>query len=879
MANVQSTSKSSTAQSCEARSKRALVIVESPAKAKTINKYLGSDYIVRSSVGHVRDLPTSSSAKSTEKKSTTRSKLTEQEKAQKAQQALINRMGIDPEHDWQAHYEILPGKENVVAELQKLANQVDEIYLATDLDREGEAIAWHLKEVIGGDDSRYQRVVFNEITKNAIQEAFKQPTRLDTNKVNAQQARRFLDRVVGFMISPLLWEKIARGLSAGRVQSVAVKLVVEREREIRAFVPEEYWQVFALTTSAETPIRFEAVKQNGKALKLQNKAQTDQLLALLQNQTYQISAREDKPTKVNPSAPYITSTLQQAASTRLNFSVKKTMMLAQRLYEAGFITYMRTDSTFLSDDAIQMVRSHIEGNYGQRYLPEQPLRYGNKAGAQEAHEAIRPSNVALVGDQLVGVERDAQRLYDLIWRQFVACQMTSAQYLSSTLLIQINGVELKAKGRTLLFDGFTKVRGANKAEDDILLPAVQVGDVLQLEKLEPSQHFTKPPARFTEASLVKELEKKGIGRPSTYAAIISTIQDRGYVKLENRRLFAEKMGEIVTDRLDESFNNLMNYDFTADLEGQLDQVAEGQRNWKELLNHFYGDFKQRLTTAQSETGMRRNQPVEVDVVHCPECDRPMQIRTGTTGVFLGCSGYNLPPKERCKGTLNLTPVESLAVLSDDEAAETADLMSKKRCPICETAMDSYVIDGGRKLHICGNNPDCAGFTLEEGEFKIKGYDGPTIPCDKCDAEMQLKTGRFGPYFACTHCDNTRKVLKNGQPAPPRVDPIKMEHLRSTKHDDFFVLRDGAAGLFLAASKFPKVRETRAPKVAELRSVAAQLDPKYQFILQAPDTDPEGNLAIVKFSRKNQAQYIGSETPEGKATKWSLLFQDGKWIEA
>ena len=490
-----------------------------------------------------------------------------------------------------------------------------------------------------------------------------------------------------------------------------------------------------------------------------------------------------------------------------------------------------------------------------------------------------PSNVALKGDSLAGVERDAQRLYDLIWRQFVACQMTPAEYLSSTILVDANGVELKAKGRTLVFDGFTKVRGQNKSDDDVLLPAVKVGEILKLEKLDPSQHFTKPPARFTEASLVKELEKRGIGRPSTYAAIISTIQDRGYVKLDNRRLFAEKMGEIVTDRLDENFNNLMNYAFTADLEGQLDKVADGERNWKELLDSFYGDFKKRLTTAQGENGMRRNQPVEVEAVHCKECERPMQIRTGTTGVFLGCSGYNLPPKERCKGTLNLTPVESLAILSDDDSAETADLMSKKRCPICGTAMDSYVIDGGRKLHICGNNPDCDGYELEEGEFKIKGYDGPTIPCDKCDGEMQLKTGRFGPYFACMSCDNTRKVLKNGQPAPPRVDPIKMEHLRSVKHDDYFVLRDGAAGLFLAASKFPKVRETRAPKVAELRSVADQLDPKYQFILQAPDQDPDGNPTLVKFSRKNQAQYIGSETPEGKQTKWSLVYQDGKWVEA
>ena len=857
---------------------RALVIVESPAKAKTINKYLGSQFIVKSSVGHVRDLPTGGGAKSTEKKTVSRSKQTPEEKAQKAQSALIHRMGVDPEHGWEAHYEILPGKEHVVAELKKLAKDADTIYLATDLDREGEAIAWHLKEVIGGDDSRYRRVVFNEITKNAIQEAFKQPARLDINRVNAQQARRFLDRVVGFMVSPLLWEKIARGLSAGRVQSVAVKLVVEREREIRAFIPEEYWEIFADTEKDKEAIRLEAVKHQGKTLKLKNKAEADAILALLKDAEYKIVAREDKPTKVNPSAPYITSTLQQAASTRLGFSVKKTMMLAQRLYEGGFITYMRTDSTFLSDDAVNMVRGHIEANFGQKYLPAKPNRYGNKAGAQEAHEAIRPSNVALTGTDLAGTERDAQRLYDLIWRQFVACQMTPAQYLSSTILVEANGVELKAKGRTLVFDGFTRVRGANKSDDDVLLPAVKVGETVQLIQLDPSQHFTKPPARFTEASLVKELEKKGIGRPSTYAAIISTIQDRGYVKLENRRLFAEKMGEIVTDRLDESFNNLMNYAFTADLEGQLDKVAMGERNWKELLDTFYGDFKQRLTTAASAEGMRRNEPVEVADVHCPQCERAMQIRTGTTGVFLGCSGYNLPPKERCKGTMNLAPVESLAVLSDDDNAETDDLMSKKRCPICETAMDSYILDGGRKLHICGNNPDCAGYVVEAGEFKIKGYDGPTIPCDKCDGEMQLKTGRFGPYFACMSCDNTRKVLKSGQPAPPRADAIKMEHLRSTKHDDFFVLRDGAAGLFLAASKFPKVRETRAPKVAELRSVAEQLDDKFKYLLQAPDTDPEGNAAILKFSRKNQSQYIASETADGKATKWSLIYQNGKWVE-
>ncbi len=877
---------------------RALVIVESPAKAKTINKYLGSDYIVKSSIGHVRDLPVSGGGVKTvaaKVDAKAKAKLTDEQKAAekeaKSRAALINRMGVDPEHDWAAHYEVLPGKEHVVAELKKIASQVDEIYLATDLDREGEAIAWHLQQVIGGSPDKYKRVVFNEITKNAIQNAFKEPGRLDLDKVNAQQARRFLDRVVGYMVSPLLWEKIARGLSAGRVQSVAVKLVVEREREIRAFIPEEYWDVFADTLyNRQTPtaIRLEAIKQAGATLKLKNKAQTDAVVAKLTPATYSVIAREDKPTKVNPTAPYITSTLQQAASTRMGFSVKKTMILAQRLYEAGHITYMRTDSTFISNDALNMVRGHIEDTFGAKYVPAKPNFYGNKAGAQEAHEAIRPSNIALSGDQLTTVERDAQRLYDLIWRQFTASQMPPAEYLSSNITVQASDIELRARGRTMVFDGFTRVMAPSKQDDDLLLPTVKAGDVLHLVKVDPSQHFTKPPARFTEASLVKELEKRGIGRPSTYAAIISTVQDRGYVKLDNRRLYAEKMGDIVTDRLSENFSNLMDYAFTAELEGQLDKVADGERDWKNVLNEFYGDFKQKLVRAQSqdgEQGMRRNLPVAVDEVACQLCGRPMQIRTGSTGVFLGCSGYNLPPKERCKGTINLAPVESLAALTDDSsddsesgsAAETLDLMAKKRCPICDTAMDSYIIDGGRKLHVCGNNPDCSGHVVEEGAFKIKGYDGPTIPCDKCDGAMQLKTGRFGPYFACDTCTNTRKVLKNGQPAPPRADAIPMPELRSTKHDDYFILRDGAAGMFLAASKFPKIRETRAPTIAELRSVKDKLDPKHLYLLSAPDTDPAGNPALLKFSRKTASQYIASEQ-DGKPTKWSMVYNNGHWIE-
>ena len=874
--------KSSTKPTTSAKGK-SLVIVESPAKAKTINKYLGSDYIVCSSVGHVRDLPTSGGKKNSQSKANdSRSKnLTKEEKAH---QALVRRMGVDPEHDWQAVYEVLPNKTKVIKELKSLAKNADTIYLATDLDREGEAIAWHLKEVIGGSDDKYQRVVFNEITKSAIQNAFKHPTKLNTDRVNAQQARRFLDRVVGFMVSPLLWQKIARGLSAGRVQSVATRLVVEREHDIRAFIPEEYWQIHAdthrKTDKNATAIRLEAIKQAGKPLTLGNKEQTDAVLAILKKADYVVKEREEKPTQSKPSAPFITSTLQQAASTRLGFSVKKTMMLAQRLYEAGHITYMRTDSTFLSADALAGVRDYIQANFGDKYLTDKPNFYGNKQNAQEAHEAIRPSDVKVKSTQLKGVERDASRLYELIWRQFVACQMPPARYQSVTLLVTADDIELKARGRTMTFDGHTKIQPPAK-NDDTLLPEVQAGEQLILDKLDPSQHFTKPPARYTEASLVKELEKRGIGRPSTYAAIISTIQDRGYVKLENKRLFAEKMGDIVTDRLIHSFPDLMDYAFTAGLEDKLDDVAEGDKEYKTVLDEFYGDFKNKLEHAKQPNGMRPNDPTDVPDVHCDLCGRPMQLRTGSTGVFLGCTGYNLPPKERCKGTKNLMPVEAFNLLADtdDDTAEVKDLMEKKRCPKCRTAMNGYIVDGGLKLHICGNNPDCDGHILEEGKFEVPGSDAPTIDCDKCNGQMALKTGRFGPYFACQKCDNTRKVLKNGEPAPPRMDPIDLPQLKSNKHDDHFILREGAAGLFLAASKFPKIRETRAPKLAELRGVQSQMEDKFQYLFTAPDTDPDDNPTILRWSRKNQEQYIGSENPKtGKATKFTLVYRQGKWIE-
>jgi DNA topoisomerase-1 len=873
---------------------KSLVIVESPAKARTINKYLGRDFVVKSSVGHIRDLPVSGSGKKVDPKAraqaaakTRKMPPGKREKHKKAQakKALFARMGINPEKGWDATYEILPGKEKVVSELRKLAKNADTVYLATDLDREGEAIAWHLREVIGGDESRFKRVVFNEITKTAIQAAFEDPGELDISRVNAQQARRFLDRVVGYMLSPLLWAKLARGLSAGRVQSVAVRLIAEREREIRAFVPEEFWEIHADTrTRKKEKLRLEVAKQAGETFRPTNKEATDVALRILELADFDVVERKDKPTKTRPGAPYITSTLQQAASTRLGFSVKKTMMLAQRLYEAGHITYMRTDSTNLSSEAVEACRGLIGRQYGDRYLPEAPNAYSSKDGAQEAHEAIRPSSVDVQPASLSALERDQQRLYELIWRQFVACQMVPAEYLSTNLTIHAADFELKTRGRILVFDGHTAAQPpTGKASDsNVQLPDVQVGDRLDLEKLDPKQHFTKPPARFGEASLVKELEKRGIGRPSTYASIISTIQDRGYVKLENRRFHCEKMGEIVTERLVENFGDLMDYGFTAELEESLDEVAVGSKQWKRVLGEFYDDFRAKLTAAEDvEGGMRSNSPTNTDIP-CPTCGREMQIRTASTGVFLGCSGYALPPKERCKSTINLIPGEEAVSVDEgeDEGEGEARLLLKRRhCPLCQTSMDSYLVDEARKLHVCGDNPDCAGFEVEQGTFQIKGYDGPVLECDKCGQDMQLKSGRCGKYFGCSSddCKNTRKLLRSGEPAPPKVDPIPMPHLACEKCDDFFLLRDGAAGIFLAASQFPKHRETRAPTVAELVEVKDKLDPKYRYLADAPIKDHEGRPSVVRFARKTKEQYVTSEK-DGKATAWRAHFVGGKWIE-
>ena len=634
---------------------KSLVIVESPAKAKTINRYLGDGFVVKSSVGHIRDLPTGSSREPSDPKERARQaaitrKMSPEDKAayreQKAKLQLVKSMGIDPENNWTAKYTVLPGKEKVVKELKKAAKDSPEIFLATDMDREGEAIAWHLSELLGGDSQRYKRVVFNEITKNSIKQAFENPGEVNLNRVEAQQARRFLDRVVGFMVSPLLWEKVGRGLSAGRVQSVAVKMIVEREREIRAFIPEEYWTLEVDLDCSNQRIdtnfklRFDVKKVNGKPYRPSDKDQSDFAIRQLENESFVVKEVRQKPTESKPSAPFITSTLQQAASTRLGFGVKRTMILAQRLYEAGYITYMRTDSTNLSKDAVEACRDYIATRFGSRYLPDGERVYSSKSGAQDAHEAIRPSNVDIAPGSLNDLEPDASKLYQLIWQQFIACQMTNALFTLTTIDVAAGQYLLSTKGRVTKFDGYlAAMPNIKKNDEDKELPNLKVQDNLELLALIPSQHFTKPVARYSEASLVKELEKRGIGRPSTYASIISTIQDRGYVRIENKRIFAEKIGDIVTDRLSECFGDLMNYSFTATMEKRLDEVAGGVVNWKTLLNQFYTGFNANLQSAKSiESGMRPNMPSETDI-SCKLCGRPMLVRTAGTGVFLSCSGY------------------------------------------------------------------------------------------------------------------------------------------------------------------------------------------------------------------------------------------------
>ena len=866
---------------------KSLVIVESPAKAKTISKYLGSEYIVESSVGHIRDLPKKGTG--TSKRSSIPKNITPEEKARlKAvndRNRLIRRMGIDPDNGWKAEWQIIPEKEKVLKSLKKAAKNVDNIYLATDLDREGEAIAWHLKEALGSDKYNYSRVRFNQITKDAILESFSDPKEIDLNLVKAYRARRFLDKVIGFELSPLLWKKIARGLSAGRVQSVALRLLDEKERSIQEFIPEEFWEIYLYgSTDKNEKIKFNLLTKKNDPLLNQN--EVEEIKRQIESTELVINEIVKKPVKIKPKAPFITSTLQQSASTRLGFNVKRTMRVAQKLYEGGLITYMRTDAPSLSKESINEARNFVNDNLGENYLTNSPRIYSGSENAQEAHEAIRPTNSFLTPKDVMNLSEEESRLYSLIWERFIASQLPDAEYLSTSAKVYVGEKIFVAKGRELVFDGFTRVLKTSSKEEDIL-PSLKEGQLISMDRVELEQKFTKPPARYSEAALVRELEKKGIGRPSTYANIITTIQDRGYVQIENKRFFVKKIGHIVAERLIESFHDIMDYDFTANLENSLDEVANGEADWRNVLDNFYKSFQNDLISASDEdSGMRPgNIPTTTDIV-CVCGKTNMVIRNSSNGVFLGCSGYQNEGNDKCKETLNLISGDEAVSIDDSEEAE--NLLIKKRCPKCDTSMDNYLIDEFRKLHVCGKNPDCNGYLVEDGKFKIKGYDGPTLECHKCGSEMQLKTGRFGKYFGCLNdnCGATRALQRNGEPKPITMEPIEMPDLKCIKCEDHYLLRDSMKGLFLAASQYPKNRETRAPKVSEINKLHNEIveacrflpnKEKHMYLLKAPENDVDGNPYIIRYNRTDDVHYLASEK-DGKKTKWTATYSDGEWIQ-
>lgn len=727
---------------------KALVVVESPSKAKTINKYLGSGYKVVASVGHIKDLP---------KKG----------------------IGIDFDNNFEPTYEVIPGKEKVIRELKSAAKDADTIYVATDPDREGEAIGWHLKEELEGrgkSRKTVRRVLFNEITKKAIQESFKHPTDIDENLVNAQQARRLLDRIVGYQVSPLLWDKVRRGLSAGRVQSVALRLVVEREREIQAFVTTEYWTINA-NLSANLPPAFDArlLKVDDKTVKasdfgeepkptevhIRGKLQAKELLADLKKQTFIVSSVTTKEKKRNPVPPFITSKLQQEASRKLRFAVKKTMQLAQRLYEGieigeeglvGLITYMRTDSTRVSDSALGEVRDLITGQFGPEYLPEKAVIYRSKKDAQDAHEAIRPTSATRTPDS-VGrfLSKDELALYKLIWQRFVASQMMPAVLDQTTIDISAGPRYLfRATGSVIKFNGFLAVYEEGKDEKDEedeeaahKLPRVEEGERLTLNRLTDEQHFTEPPPRYTEATLVKALEEKGIGRPSTYAAIMTVIQDREYAQRKEGRFFPTELGIIVNDLLVGSFDDLFNVQYTAHMEEELDEIEEGKMGWTETLAEFYEKFTKDLEYAKRNMPDVKRQEIITDE-KCENCGSPMAKKFGRYGEFLACTNY-----PECKTTRDIPKVH-------DEVSEEA-------------------------------HADAAEET-----------------CENCGRPMAMKRGRFGQFLACTgypECKTTRKIQKGGKIAAPDV---VLEEL-CPQCGKNLVLKQGRYGPFTACSNYPKCK--------------------------------------------------------------------------
>lgn len=697
-----------------------LIIVESPSKAKTITKYLGKKYNVIASVGHLKDLPAS-------------------------------KFGIEVENNFTPQYVTIKGKGKILTEIKKAAKLASAVFLAPDPDREGEAIAWHISEELKENKDNIYRVLFNEITEKAIKDALQNPGRIDLDKVNAQQARRILDRIVGYKLSPLLWEKVRRGLSAGRVQSVAVRLICDLEKEIGQFISKEYWTIRAMVEGvAPPPFEIKLIKYRNEEIVIPDQQEAERIKEALSAGNYIVSSIEKKEKKRNPAAPFTTSKLQQEASKKLRFTASKTMMIAQKLYEgieigsegpAGLITYMRTDSVRISKDSQMDARKYINDNFGKEYLPDRPIEYRNKKGTQDAHEAIRPTSVEYIPERIKEfVDRDTYNLYKLIWNRFVACQMSPAIMDTVTIDVTAGDYQLRATGSTIKFQGFMKLyqeeqeeseQGLNEINEtgEGVIPQLAEGEPLNLISLEPKQHFTQPPARYTEASLIKELEEKGIGRPSTYAAIIYTIQDRKYVEKKEGKFYPTELGILVNDLLVEHFPELIDVKFTAKMEEELDEIEEGNSEWREAVGNFYKPFETHLEKAKKEM---RNLKIEEEAtdIKCDKCGSNMVIKWGKLGYFLACSAY-----PECKNTKEFRRVEDGKI--EIVAAETIS----ENCPACSSPM---VIKSGRfgRFLACSNYPTCK--TTKPFTTGVK------CPESGCDGEITEKRSKRGKiFYSCT----------------------------------------------------------------------------------------------------------------------------------
>lgn len=778
-----------------------LVIVESPAKAKTINKYLGPDYTVLASLGHIKDLPAKD-------------------------------LGVDIENNFEPTYEIIPdskkrNNKKIVAELKKAAKSSEAIYLAADPDREGEAICQHLaEEIVPKRPAKpVYRVMFNEITKNAIAEAFKQPKQVDKNLVEAQQARRVLDRLVGYKVSPILWKTIGGRLSAGRVQTVAVRLVVEREREIEAFVKTEYWTITA-NLSAAMPPAFDArlLRIDEKTLKtakfdedlkageihLKTAEDANAIVAEAEKQDFIVQSVSTKERKRNPAPPFITSKLQQEASRKFGFPVKKTMTIAQRLYEGveigeegsvGLITYMRTDSTRVSDAALGEVREFIGNRFGDKYLPAKPNIYKSKKDAQDAHEAIRPTDVNRTPESLADkLSPDELKLYRLIWQRFVASQMTPAVFDQTTIDIAAGRFLFRATGSVQKFDGYLKVYqeakeekssdSAEEDDDERTLPAVKTGEKLTLNSLTPEQHFTEPPPRYSEATLVKALEEKGIGRPSTYAAIMTTIQEREYVEKIDGRFHPTPLGVTVNDLLIESFDDIFNEEYTARMEEELDEIEEGKLDWRAALREFYEKFERDLSAAAENIKNKKTTAIPTDEI-CENCGAGMVIKFGRFGQFLACSNY-----PECKNTREVSKQKEISENGNGDQSETEAIP----------------------------------------------------PCELCGREMALKKGRFGTFYGCTgypECRNIRKIPKGSQKPTAPPEPLDEKCPKDGAH---LVRREGRFGEFIACSNYPKCDYVKRETLG----------------IQCPK---DGGEIVVKKSRRGKVFYGCANYPKCDEVYW------------